>query len=111
MNKRIAGLLLLSILLAGCVAHSGKPSGMPQPPSVTTHYSVQNNVTYTPQDWPQQLNAEVYVWPDCLPYRADPAYRLLRPGSMGFVEIKIAAPGGKAHGRKTLSRLEGGVLR
>jgi len=61
MNKRIAGLLLLSILLAGCVAHSGKPSGMPQPPSVTTHYSVQNNVTYTPQDWPQQLNAEVYV--------------------------------------------------
>jgi hypothetical protein len=58
-----------------------------------------------------QLNAEVYVWPDCLPYRADPAYRLLRPGSMGFVEIEIAPPGGKAHGRKTLPGLECGVLR
>ena len=61
MNKRITGLLLLYTLLPGCVTHSGKPSGMPQPASVTTHYTVQNNVTYTPSDWPQQLNADVYV--------------------------------------------------
>jgi acetyl esterase/lipase len=61
MDKTIAGLLVLHTLLAGCAVYSGKPSAMPQPPSVTTRYTVQNNVAYTPADWPQQLSADVYV--------------------------------------------------
>lgn len=61
MNKAVAGLVLLSTLLAACVSHSGKPPGAAQPPSVTTRYSVQKNVIYTPPDWPQQLNADIYL--------------------------------------------------
>ena len=61
MNQALAGLMLLSTLLGGCASHTGKPTGVTEPPAVTTRYSVRKDVTYTPDSWPQQLKADVYV--------------------------------------------------
>ena len=62
MKKEFTWLVVMSALFAGCASsHSGQPAGLVQPPAVTTHYSVQKSLTYTPGDWPQPLKADVYV--------------------------------------------------
>ena len=62
MKKASVWLLVLSALLSACASsHSGQPAGVVQPAAVTTGYSVQKELTYTPEDWPQQLQADVYI--------------------------------------------------
>ena len=60
MNRVVFG-LVLSVLLSACATHTGRPPGAIQPPQVTTHYSVQKGVLYTPPGWPQEVYADVYV--------------------------------------------------
>ena len=59
--KQLTYLLVTTALLSACAStHSGKPNA-PQPPSLTTRYSEQKNLTYTPENWPQPQNADVYI--------------------------------------------------
>jgi acetyl esterase/lipase len=87
MKQTFAWLVLMSALLAGCAStHSGKPERLAQPPPVATRYSVQKNVVYTPDDWPQQLNADIYV-PD---------------GRGVFPGVLMVHGGGWVHGERSI---------
>jgi acetyl esterase/lipase len=45
---------------AGCTIHQGRPDGSPPAP-VETDYTVQRDVVFTPPDWPQTLQADIYM--------------------------------------------------
>lgn len=69
---RLHGLLSgLGFLLVGCSTHIDKPNG-PAPVPLKTDFDVVRDVTFTPDGWPQQLRADVYVprgdgaWPGVL---------------------------------------------
>jgi acetyl esterase/lipase len=49
-----------TLVLASCATHVGKPDG-PAPPAARHEYTLRHAVTYTPPDWPQALQADVYV--------------------------------------------------
>ena len=62
MKIELISLVLANALLAGCASsHSGKPAAVTQPAAVTTRYILQTDLTYTPDDWPRPLKADVYV--------------------------------------------------
>lgn len=71
-QTKLQGLLAgLSLLLAGCTSHVGKPqSAAPTP--IKTDYEVVRDVVFTPESWPQKLLADVYIprgagpWPGVL---------------------------------------------
>ncbi len=57
---RFPGLLLLvAFAAAGCSVHQGRPSS--SVPAVVTDYAVVRDIVFTPSDWPQALQADVYV--------------------------------------------------
>ena len=59
--KQLTCLFLTTALLTACAStHSGKPD-TDQPLPLTTSYSEQKNLTYTPENWPQPQNADVYI--------------------------------------------------
>ncbi|MBW0148177.1 alpha/beta hydrolase [Marinobacter arenosus] len=72
--QQLAALLLGSVLvLAGCASHQNAPDG--QISVVTTPFSVERNLRFSPADWPQALFADLY-----LPDRSSPPVVLLVHG-------------------------------
>lgn len=55
------GLGGLSSLLAGCASHLGRPEGSPITPPPPVAFSVQADVVYTPQAWPEVLKADLFI--------------------------------------------------
>lgn len=61
----------VGFLLVGCSSHVGKPTN-PAPAPISTSYDVRRDVRFTPDNWPQELLADVYVprgagpWPGVL---------------------------------------------
>lgn len=51
---------LAALLLSACSTYIGKPDTA-QPPPVVSSYTVQRDVVYTPQGWPEALKADVYL--------------------------------------------------
>jgi acetyl esterase/lipase len=45
--------------IAGCAIHDGRP-GQPPPQPAHAEYRVRENVTYTPNGWPQSLQGDLY---------------------------------------------------
>lgn len=59
--QNLRRLIAASILLAtGCVTHTGERAA-PATTAAPYEYSVQENVVYTPADWPQELQADLYL--------------------------------------------------
>lgn len=50
---------LLGLAIAGCATHINEPDHVPELPE--TDYRVREGVTYTPPDWPQALQADLYL--------------------------------------------------
>lgn len=48
-----------SLLLAGCASHHHAPPSEPAP--TTTDYSVERNLQFSPDDWPEPLYADLYL--------------------------------------------------
>lgn len=74
-----SGLLVLSIVVAlpACVTHSPRV-GAPAPAVTAESFDVQRGITYTPADWPQALQGDLYL-PRGLP-RPRPAVLLVHGG-------------------------------
>ena len=56
---RPSSFLLLTLACTGCSTHVGAPS-QPGPAPVQASYEVTHDVTFTPEDWPKPLLADVY---------------------------------------------------
>lgn len=56
---RITALVLL-LLAGGCVTHVGAPLTL-RDPGASYEYTIQRGVTYTPQGWPQALQADLWL--------------------------------------------------
>src|SRR5262245_50414260 len=52
--------LLSAAVLSACVSHEGRPTGPAGKPPVAAEINVQKAVTYTPANWPTQLQADIY---------------------------------------------------
>ncbi len=61
---------LLGLLLSGCATHINEPERIPELPE--TDYQVRTGVTYSPPQWPQALQADLY-----LPQVSEPAPAVL----------------------------------
>lgn len=63
MKKSILPSLLLALLLGGCVVHTGGAAARDDTGSAQRDYDyrLQKARTYTPEGWPQPLQADVYV--------------------------------------------------
>lgn len=65
------GLSGLGLLLVGCSSHLGQPE-TPAPAPLVTAYDVQRDLVFTPDGWPQRLQADLYrprgdgPWPGVL---------------------------------------------
>jgi acetyl esterase/lipase len=51
--------LAMLFVLAGCTSFMGKPS-TPPPPPLTSEYTVERDLVYSPASWPERLLADVY---------------------------------------------------
>ncbi len=70
MKTTVIPVMISALFLCACSSHQNKPDVVA--PSVHTEYSVQRDVVITPEHWPQQLLADVYLpegegpWPGVL---------------------------------------------
>ncbi len=52
---------ICSVLLTACVSHVGRPDRANRPTPHQASFTVQRDVTYSPEGWPQALKADLYL--------------------------------------------------
>jgi len=68
--------VVLALLLAGCASHTNAPDEASMP--AQTDYETRRNLVYTPSEWPEALQADVYLPKDR--ENASPAVLLVHGG-------------------------------
>ena len=74
-----ASLLPVALLASGCARHVGKPDG-PPPQRLAHDWTVQRDLPFTPDDWPQPLLADLYRPSGPAPATGWPAVVLIHGG-------------------------------
>lgn len=89
-------LLLVAVLLAmlaGCATHAGRLGDAGPPSARASAWTVASDITYSPQDWPERLLADVYVPQGAGPF---PGVLMITGGGWQRADRRVMRPPAEA---------------